>query len=113
MKQWTDVDYTVTIKDADLTGATEIHVTIVQDGAVKVHSTDVAVVGVNAITGRLTERQTGKLLSSCKAEMFINWLDGAGRKAATKIPVTVEENWPREPLGADETVRSSEFGVRS
>ena len=98
MKQWTDVDFTVTIAGADLSAATGVYVTVVQDGVEKIETTDVTVTGTNAVVGRLTQAQTGALSSSRPAVMFVNWLDAAGRKAASRVPVTVEENYPEREL---------------
>lgn len=99
MVQWTDVDLTIKIKDADLTEARNVHVTLAQNGKDVLDTADVTVLSADTVGCHLTPPQTGALLCSVPARMYVNWEGPNGRcRAKVGQNIVVEENYPRRPL---------------
>lgn len=87
MTQWTDADFTLTVEGADLTAATDIHVTISQGNYV-VDLTDAAVLDATHLQCSLSQRQTSGF-SENAAEMQVNFLVAGKRKATDIVQVNV------------------------
>lgn len=99
IRQWTDQDLTIRIKKdgIDLTGARMVRVVIAQNGAAVIDKSDATAAG-NTITCRLTQQETGGLLTSVPGTLYVNWDIGEGRKGKGEVPVTVLPNFPRDEL---------------
>ena len=99
IRQWTDQDLTIRIKKdgIDLTGARMVRVVIAQNGAAVIDKSDATAAG-NTITCRLTQQETGGLLTSVPGTLYVNWDAGEGRKGKGEVPVKVLPNYPREEI---------------
>ena len=105
---WTDAHFTIQLEGLDLTGATDIHVTVAQGDYNQIDTDDVEVVSANAeeswIEVHLTQTQTKQLMDNAPAKMMANWLDPRGERQATNNPCVVEvgEQLLKELLGKGE-----------
>ena len=103
--QWTDEYITITVEDedggaVDLTGATGIRVTLAQNGAAVIDKTDeVELLSADTVGCHLTPEETGKLLCSAPAVLYVNWTGADGRsRGKGETVIGVEDNYPRRPI---------------
>lgn len=102
MTKWSDAELTLTVPEADLSQADEIHVTIAQGDryAVDIEVDPAEVVGQHDLQVRLTQRQTsGFRLNPPTTEIQVNFMVGGIRKATEIVSVPVKDNLLRKVIG--------------
>ena len=98
MTKWSDAEFTLTIPEADLTAADEIHVTIAQGR----HVVDIdtpTVLGAHEMQVQLTQQQTSGFALSAAAEMQVNFMVGGIRRNTDIVTVPVLGNLLEKVIG--------------
>lgn len=102
MTKWSDAELTLTVPEADLSQADEIHVTIAQGDryAVDIEVDPSDVVGQHDLQVRLNQRQTaGFCLNPPTAEIQVNFMAGGIRKNTDIVSIPVKNNLLKEVIG--------------
>ena len=99
MTEWGDNQFTFTVRGANFTTASNIHVTFKQN-SIEQDVTDVQVIDNDHLYCELSQKESGKFnWFSKKAKVQINWLNANGkRREARTAFVDVDENLLEEEL---------------
>ena len=94
MVPWTDVTFTVRLKNLDLTNARLIHMILKQGEYIEVATSDVTVLSAGPeetwLSVHLTQEQTSVFMDNTPIKLQPNWVDALGERHSTEQAAIIE-----------------------